>query len=51
MVLQRMEIGTDPTYKEWKPIKAEPENDEDVEHGSYLQGMETECVDPESLEC
>ena len=33
---------TDPTYKEWKlDVYPRVGDDNQVEHGSYLQGMET----------
>ena len=45
-------VGTDPTYKEWKPEQPETLSDTLIAHGSYLQGMETATVkyNRESLE-
>ena len=34
-------IGTDPTYKEWKPGVGDHQHRHPNGHGSYLQGMET----------
>ena len=34
--------STDPTYKEWKPLKCDGKNHRASKHGSYLQGMETQ---------
>ena len=34
-------LGTDPTYKEWKPYYLARDFDKSRAHGSYLQGMET----------
>ena len=34
-------LGTDPTYKEWKPNFVLLDDKFFIEHGSYLQGMET----------
>ena len=39
------EVGTDPTYKEWKRVTpARHGTKPPKEHGSYLQGMETEMA-------
>ncbi len=35
-------LGTDPTYKEWKPLSIFDDSFKIILHGSYLQGMETE---------
>ena len=39
-------FGTDPTYKEWKPIGLTALRRVGVSHGSYLQGMETSFKRP-----
>ena len=35
------EVRTDPTYKEWKLYAGKRYLDDNILHGSYLQGMET----------
>ena len=34
-------VGTDPTYKEWKQTIWLFDQNDELMHGSYLQGMET----------
>ena len=36
--------GTDPTYKEWKLSEISHRTGYPIEHGSYLQGMETQVM-------